>query len=52
MKTTKYFMFEAIWKKVDDCESVIRQLWESTSAENACVNLLKKLIILSGSFAM
>ncbi|XP_071939093.1 uncharacterized protein [Coffea arabica] len=31
-----------MWIKADDCENVIRQSWESTSADNACVNLLKK----------
>ena len=34
--------FEAMWIKAEDCENVIRQSWESASADNACINLLKK----------
>lgn len=41
-KRFKCFMFEAMWIKADDCENIIRQSWESTSADNACVNLLNK----------
>ena len=40
-KRFKRFMFEAIWIKTDVCENIIHQSWESTSVDNACVNLLK-----------
>ncbi|XP_027086733.2 uncharacterized protein [Coffea arabica] len=41
-KRHRRFRFEAMWIKADDCENVIRQSSESTSADNACVNLFKK----------
>ena len=41
-KRHRRFMFEAMWIKADDCENVIQQSWKSASADNACVNLLKK----------